>query len=45
MEHVNDLCFRDIYTGGLWEDRYRSKTVLFYAVETTLLDRNCRSTL
>ena len=20
MEHLNDLCFRDIYKGGLWED-------------------------
>ena len=20
MEHVNDLCFRDIYMGDLWED-------------------------
>ena len=20
MEHVSDLCFRDIYEGGLWEN-------------------------
>ena len=32
MEHVNDLCFRDIYKGGLWDDDLLVKTIYMISV-------------